>query len=541
MFFCNSHHPPIPTQDLISWVFDGPIYIDPSNPLRSISYNQARVLVRKLAAGFRKAGLKRGDGVLIHSFNDVYYSILFLGIIAAGGVFTGTNPSYSQFELSHHIKTSKSKFLISEPGNLKPLIAAADATGIPRSKIWIFDSFEHNVPQGMKSWRTLLDNEEEDWIRFDDLETSRRTPAALLFSSGTTGLPKAAILSHYNLVAQHTLVYEANPRPYQMIRLIPVPIFHAAVAPVTHTSALRAGVPTYIMRRFHLQKYLEYMQQYKVTDMLIVPPIAVALINSPLLDGPYLKSVKYGLVGAAPMNKITQARFREKLPPGVPFTQGFGMTEANSLALLTPYPEDDDTGSVGRLIPGLEAKLIDETGNDISGYEVCGELCLRGPSITPGYFENDQANAESFDRDGWFKTGDIAYCARDSKKWYVVDRKKDLIKVRGFQVAPPELEAVLLEHPEVIDAAVIGVKFPGDDSERPRAYVVTKNKDTRPTEDELKKFASSKLARYKNLTGGVRFVDIIPKNASGKILKKILREQAKMELEKLEWRPRARL
>ena len=179
--------------------------------------------------------------------------------------------------------------------------------------------------------------------------------------------------------------------------------------------------------------------------------------------------------------------------------------------------------------------MIDDQDRNISDYDVRGELCIRGPTVISGYFQNPEANAQSFDSDGWFKTGDIGYCDRETKKWYIVDRKKELIKVRGFQVAPPEIEAVLLSHPLIMDAAVIGVSLPGEgDVERPRAYVVRQpvpeSKDL--TEGQILKFAAGKLAKYKALTGGVKFTDSIPKNASGKILKRILREDAKKDIQK---------
>lgn len=178
-------------------------------------------------------------------------------------------------------------------------------------------------------------------------------------------------------------------------------------------------------------------------------------------------------------------------------------------------------------------RLIDESGNNISAYNVRGELCVRGPTVTPGYYKNQEANAQSFDEDGWFKTGDIAYCDRETRKWYIVDRRKELIKVRGFQVAPPELEAVLLSHPQVIDAAVIGITVPGATTEFPRAYVVRRQTPDgkKVTEEEIKKYVLDRLARYKELTGGVKFVGSIAKNPSGKILKRVLREDAKKEVE----------
>jgi acyl-CoA synthetase (AMP-forming)/AMP-acid ligase II len=178
-------------------------------------------------------------------------------------------------------------------------------------------------------------------------------------------------------------------------------------------------------------------------------------------------------------------------------------------------------------------RIIDGDGNDITGYDVRGELCVRGPTIIQGYFENPKANAESFDSEGFFKTGDIVYCDNKTKKWYIVDRKKELIKVRGFQVAPPELETVLLSHPHIVDAAVIGIKYPhAPEVEHPRAYVVKRPVPESHLLDEtkVKVYCGERLAKYKELTGGVKFVEAIPKNASGKILKRVLRDIAKEEL-----------
>lgn len=163
-----------------------------------------------------------------------------------------------------------------------------------------------------------------------------------------------------------------------------------------------------------------------------------------------------------------------------------------------------------------------------------GELCVRGPTVTPGYFNNPEANAISFDSDGWFKTGDIAYCDESTRKWYIIDRKKELIKVRGFQVAPPELEAVLLSHPQIVDAAVIGVSTPNiKDTEHPRAYIVRRPGDEgeKLTPEDVHRYMGKRLARYKALTGGIKFVSTIPKNASGKILKRALREDSKKDFQ----------
>ncbi|KAK5019859.1 hypothetical protein LTR16_000234 [Cryomyces antarcticus] len=417
---------------------------------------------------------------------------------------------------------------------MEPLLVAARNNGLAADEtLWVFHPLaEQRVPRGRKSWKTLLDHGEEEWVRFDDLETSKRTVVARFFSSGTTGLPKATCNTHYNLVAQHELVLEgANKRPYDIVNLYALPLFHVAVSPRTFTGSLKTGFKTYIMRRFDVEKYLEYCERYKVTDAYTVPPMAIAIMNSPFSKLYSMKSAKMGTVGAAPLRKEPVARFRALLGEGKPFTQIYGMTEASCCVTMLPYPEHDETGSVGRFLPNLDAKLVDDDGKDISAYDVEGELCIRGPTVIPGYFENPKANRESFDADGFYHSGDIGYCSSMTKLWYIVDRKKELIKVRSFQVAPPEIEGVLLDHPDIVDAAVIGVQAHEEASELPRAYVVRRPgcDATKLTEEEVKEFVGQRLAKFKRPEGGVVFVDVIPKNASGKILKRVLREQAMME------------
>ncbi|KAF2651247.1 4-coumarate-CoA ligase-like protein [Lophiostoma macrostomum CBS 122681] len=538
MPFLAEEHVPIPSKDILSWTCDGPdfdqdkpLYVDAANPSHSISAKQARSLIRKLIAGFRNAGLKAGDTVLIHSFNNIYYPILVLGIIGFGGVYTGTNPSYTAHELKHTIQASKVQFLIVEPDLLNTIIPAAKDSKIPRSRILALDISEQSLSQDNKSWRTLLDHGEEDWLSFDDESISKTTTAMLLFSSGTTGLPKPAMLSHYNLIAQHTLVFEHKPRPYDLTRLIALPMFHAATAPSTHISPLRSGHVQYIMRRFEVNAFLTFCQKYSITDLTLVPPMVTAIVSSPISTSgkqTKLASVRAALAGAAPLDKAMQARFQELLADGAPFTQIWAMTETSCFASLFYYPENDDTGSVGRFVPNIDVKLVDEEGRDISALGVRGELCVRGPTIVSGYV--GVPRDRDFDSEGYFRTGDILYCDELTKLWYIVDRKKELIKVRGFQVAPAELEGVLLAHPKVLDAAVIGVMGSDGDSELPRAYVVKKEQTEGFKEQDVMAWVEERLAKYKKLEGGVKFVESIPKTPSGKILKRMLREQAKKEL-----------
>lgn len=461
--------------------------------------------------------------------------MLVLAIIGSGACFAGTNPGYTPLELRHHVKITKAKFLICEPELLESLLQAAKDTEIPKSSIRIFNTQPNQVcPPDFQSWTELLQHGEEDWVRFDGLATCANTTAARLTSSGTTGLPKATVTSHQNLIAQHELVYGiASPqRPYEVINLFALPMFHAAVGPRVHTTALKNGEAAYVMRRFELETFLANVEKYKVTELYLVSALAVMICYSPLIEKYSLRSVRQALAGAAPLNKETQAGIRKYMSPGAPFTQVMGMTESTCILTWFDYPEDDVTGSVGRVRPGIDVKLVDDEGRDISGYDVTGELCIKGPTVIKEYFENPQANAESFDQDGFFHTGDVMYCDGRTRLWYVVDRKKEMIKVRGFQVAPPEIEGVLLTHPAIVDAAVIGVPAASEvDGEVPRAYVV-RGPNVRPeelTEADVVEYAGKALAKYKRLEGGVRFVDVIPKNASGKILKRLLREEVKKE------------
>ncbi|KAF2642995.1 putative AMP-binding enzyme [Massarina eburnea CBS 473.64] len=540
MPFFAKEHISIPTKDILTWQCEGPtydenklIYIDAADPSKSISAKEARVLIRKLIAGFRTAGVKKGDAVLIQSFNNIYYPILVLGIIGAGGIYTGTNPSYTTTELDNAIKLSKANFIITEPECLPTIKTAAQNLNIASDNILILDTQSNQqIPPGFKSWRTLLDHGEQDWHRFDDLATAQNTTAMLWFSSGTTGLPKAAQVSHYNLVAEHHIAFESRPRPYDMSRLVFLPMFHASTAPNTHVSPLRAGTTQVIMKRFDLATFFTHVEKFAVTDLILVPPIVATIVSTTLFSAAEkrtkFRNLKWVIAGAAPLDAVMQARLQTLLP--CPFTQAWAMTETTCLATGFDYPSTDDTASVGHFLPNLDVKIVDDEGVDITAFGVTGELAIRGPTVVRGYV--DVPRLRDFDSEGYFRTGDVVYADEVSGKWYIVDRKKDLIKVRGFQVAPAELEGVLLEHPDILDAAVVGVPDREAGSELPRAYVVRMNGAAGLGEREVEVWVETRLARYKRLVGGVRFVPVggIPKSPSGKILKRVLRELAKREV-----------
>jgi acyl-CoA synthetase (AMP-forming)/AMP-acid ligase II len=258
--------------------------------------------------------------------------------------------------------------------------------------------------------------------------------------------------------------------------------------------------------------------------------MVLQILSSPLATPTALRSLRNTWVGAAPLAAGPQARYKALLAPTTTFTQVWGMSETSCIATMLHYPEHDSTGSVGRLLPCMDAKLVDDAGADVTGYDVAGELCVRGPVVVKGYFDDPAANRQAWDADGFFHTGDVAVRRRENGLWYIVDRKKELIKVRGFQVAPAEIEGVLLAHPAVGDAAVIGVVGTGAQlgNELPRAYIVVK-KGCVLDELRVQTHVRERLAGYKQLVGGVRFVDAVPRNASGKILKGVLKDMAKRE------------
>ncbi|EOD43600.1 putative amp-binding enzyme protein [Neofusicoccum parvum UCRNP2] len=471
----------------------------------------------------------------------IYYPILVLGIIAAGCVFTGTNPGYTPLELEHHLRASRAQMIICEPELLSPILATSvgtdllaehHAAGTPR--ILIFDHHIHpSTPNhsphqsGYASWRTLLrPGVSRPWQRIDSLAVASTTTAMLLFSSGTSGLPKPVSLTHTNLIAQHDLAiaytspagdpHTTSQPPWRPIRRLSfLPAFHAATVPNVHVSPIRSGEVTYVLPRFAVEPVLRSIARFQITDTVIVPPCVLAVVNAPpaLLADPAcsLSSLRWARVGAAPLGKDVQARFQALLDRKIEdggtggtgwLTQIWGMTETSCLALQFAPGEGDASGSVGRPIAGLDVKVVDDEGKEVVeevvGVEgrtvIRGELCVRGPTVVPGYVD-------------------------------------ELIKVRGFQVAPPEIEAVLLAHPDVLDAAVIGVFDNTTQSELPRAYIVKRETSSeQQTRESVKKWVSQRLAKYKCLEGGVVFMEAIPKTASGKILKRVLRDMAKTEM-----------
>lgn len=329
-------------------------------------------------------------------------------------------------------------------------------------------------------------------------------------TSGTSGLPKAAVLSHYALVCQHLSI---EPAPaYEVRRLMTLPFFHIFAALFVHVLPVRSGQPLYVLPKFKLQQYVESICKFGITDTLMAPPMVHALNNSTLPLSEMLRTVRYIGVGGAPIDARAMQQLQDKLHPAATLSQVWGMTEIGA-AMLHQYPHKGHLGSIGRPLPGYEMRLVDAFGGLITADHEPGDLQVRYAGMMTGY-----KNQAPIPQGSWYSTGDIM--SRIDGRYYVVGRSKELIKVNGFQVAPAELEALLLTHPCIIDAAVIGCLRADGITEVPRAFVIRisdEGRCSRLTADEVYTFTAERLASYKRLEGGIVFVDEIPRTASGKI------------------------
>ncbi|RYP68527.1 hypothetical protein DL771_006604 [Monosporascus sp. 5C6A] len=547
----------VPNCSIQKWVFgtsfdplsDKPQFIDAERPdTHFLSQADYRLWSKRIALGLQKAGLKPGDRVLLFSGNNMFTPVVFMGILMAGGIFTGANPSFVARELAYQLKDSGASLLIAADTSMDIALEAAGQAGLPKGRVYSFDATALDPSPGGKSsevrhWTELLAPKEEaanfDWVEPADPKT---TVCCLNYSSGTTGVPKGVITTHYNYVANGAgVIYTASLRPdYEDWRqrsreLCFLPLYHAYGQTFFTCNFPKVSIPVYIMASFNFEKMLQYIERFRINSITAVPPIVVALAKHPLSRKYDLSSIESIGCGAAPLGQEISDEVVKLWPVGaVTVRQGWGMTELTCSATAWDPNIISKSGSVGELSPNCKARIMKVDGSgEITTANEPGEFWVSGPTLMRSYWNKPEATKETIavDADGtrWLKTGDIAYIERygEGGLWHIVDRLKELIKVKGNQVAPAELEAVLLENKGVTDVAVVGVTINGE--EAPRAYVVP-NSAVKQSEKDIAKWMESKAVRYKWLLGGVKFVDAIPKNPSGKILRRALRDQAAKEV-----------
>ncbi|OQO15166.1 hypothetical protein B0A48_00548 [Cryoendolithus antarcticus] len=542
----------IPATDVLSYVFpegtrpsDQPIWIDADNTSNSLSPAQLLQWVKRLGVGLDRLGIGQDEAVMMYSSNHIFIPVAYLGIAGSGRIFTGCNPAYGVNETKFQLENTGARLVFVEPKFLDIVLQAADKAKFPRDRIYLFDDKPLQAQNGVKDWRSMLGSEQESkgwqWRRMSAKDSKTRT-AALNYSSGTTGLPKGVQISHQNVIANvEQSIYMRNleqPAGESVAErwLGFLPLYHAYGQLWSITAAAITRTPVYYMRAFNYIEWLSHIQNHRITHIQTAPPILVMLAKRPETQKYDLSSLINVLCGAAPLSKELQNEVSEKC--NLKVVQTWGMTEVTCSCLHVPGHRDDRSGSVGFIDPNSEMKLIDEEGKEVGPGER-GEIHVRGPNVCIGYWRNEKATKETFDDEGFLRTGDVA--VRDENGWFwIVDRKKELIKVKGFQVAPAELEAVLLEHPDVADAAVVAMQ--GEHEELPRAYVVLKDESKgKVSEKDIQQWTAKQVAKHKQLTGGVKLIDEVPKSPSGKIQRKVMRDMAKRDADELASQLKAKL
>jgi acyl-CoA synthetase (AMP-forming)/AMP-acid ligase II len=500
--------PEIPDEDLASFTLartgdlgDKPALIDgPSG--RTITYAELDEQTAALAGALAGRGIVKGDVVAIYLPNLPEYAVIFHGVIRANATNTTANPLYTSHELAHQLTDSGAKLLFTIPDFLETARKAADEVGL--SDIVLVGESDGEEPTLAELLAEGGDLPEIDIDPEKDL-------AVLPYSSGTTGLPKGVMLSHRNLIANVLQTGGTIPVSEEDTSIGCLPFFHIYGMTVIMNLGLHSGATIVTMPRFDLEGYLGLIEEHTVTILYVVPPIALGLAKHPAVEDADMSSVRMIMSGAAPLGDELAKAVAKRT--GAPTIQGYGMTELSPVSHVAPI-DSQKGGSIGPPLAGTECRIVDpESGEDTDR----GELWVRGPQVMQGYLNNEEETQSTIDSDGWLHTGDVA--EMDDEGYYsIVDRLKELIKYKGFQVPPAELEAILINHPGVADCAVIGV--PDEEAgEIPKGFVVVSDDDV--TDDELMAFVAEKVSPQKKLRQ-IERIDEIPKSAAGKILRREL-------------------
>ncbi|RID51680.1 hypothetical protein BRARA_H02327 [Brassica rapa] len=464
----------------------------------------------------RDMGIRRGDVVLILSPNSISIPLVCLSVMSLGAVVTTANPLNTASEISRQVADCNPKLAFATPDQA-PKLAASGAISVVLTEE---DEERVGSTLGVRVVGSLSEMmKKKPSERRVRNRVNRDETAMLLYSSGTTGRSKGVIISHGNLIA-HVARYIAEPLEPNQTFLCTVPLFHTFGLLNYALATVALGSTVVILRKFDLHGMMAAVEKYRATTLVLVPPILVAMINgSDLIKARYdLTLLKTVRSGGAPLSKEVTESFLEKYPT-VDIFQGYALTESNSSGASTDSVEESKRhGAVGLLSSGVEARVVDPDTGRIMGVNQTGELWLKGPAITKGYYRNEEATKETINTEGWLKTGDLC-CIDDDGFVFILDRLKELIKYKAYQVPPAELEGLLLTHPEIVDAAVI--PFPDREvGQLPMAYIVRKT-GSLLSEKSLMEFVAKQVAPYKRVRK-VAFVSSIPKNPSGKILRKDL-------------------
>ncbi|KAK7991613.1 hypothetical protein PG988_000407 [Apiospora saccharicola] len=553
------HHDPhfadleIPALDLLTLLFDSPyslaqddspVHVEAANPANKLTKADLRRFSEQVAHGLRThygigANGPSRDVVTVIGYGQILLPAVFYGVIAAGGVFSAASPSSTVAELSRQISQAKSGLVICGSEHIDVATKAAAQCNLTARNVSVLDSTSRSL-HSVVGKVEVISGSRLPWARVTDRQALRDSLIVILWSSGTTGLPKGVMLSHQNLVAETfiTSVYNRHWALEQSKRGWPYPPSSIALwrtclqatSPASGGTSL--GRCTRVAQSFW-PDLLQYAKQFKITAFYTVPSIFLRISKAPEVTDQF-SYLAGAVTGAAPMDGKLQQSANKKLGAAAGAAapqlqqmlgQTWGLSETTGAVTAVPAGESDDTGSIGSILPTIQLRLVDEQFQDVKpGRE--GELVIKGPVVTRGYYGNPAATRDAF-CDGWFCSGDIGVMRNG--KFYVVDRKKELLKYKGLQVAPAEIEGLLVEHPLIKEAAVIGLPDPSA-GDLPCAFVVPEEGGGL-TAAGVKKYVADQMAPNNQLRGGVLFVDEIPKNAIGKLLRRELRERAKKKLQ----------
>ncbi|KAI5359799.1 putative AMP-dependent synthetase/ligase, AMP-binding, AMP-binding enzyme domain, ANL [Septoria linicola] len=545
----------IPNVDIWAFMFDRKdrdfaddkiIYRSATNPSRSYTYTEIKAAATAFGEGLCNLwDWQRGDVLNIYAPNDVDVGPVIFGVFFAGGIVSPANPGYSSDELAFQLKNSGTKAIVTTKAFLPAAMKAAKDAGIDQDRVILLGE-EKDETHRVKHWTNIRKTSGAQRYRRRKVKDPSRDLAFLVYSSGTTGLPKGVMLSHSNIVADLTQIAGSVGTAYRSgdDKILGVlPFFHIyGLTGLVH-QPLHRGVELVVMPAFDLKLFLDTIQTHKITFIYVAPPVIVRLARDEMVRNYDLSSVKMITSGAAPLTRELVDTVHKKY--NIKINQAYGLSETSPMTHTQPWDEwYSSVGSVGKIFPNMLARYVSAEGKELGPGET-GELWMAGPNIFQGYWKNDAATQDSVevvDGHRWFKTGDVGF-QDEHHNFYITDRVKELIKYKGFQVAPAELEGKLMDHPLVNDIAVIGVEDKEQHTEVPRAYIVHAKlgKDAGDTTtglptgsaqqdaQDIIDWTAKKVANHKRLRGGIRFIEEIPKSASGKILRRVLKERVKTE------------
>eukprot|EP00276_Gloeochaete_wittrockiana_P000579 CAMPEP_0184671244 /NCGR_PEP_ID=MMETSP0308-20130426/85381_1 /TAXON_ID=38269 /ORGANISM="Gloeochaete witrockiana, Strain SAG 46.84" /LENGTH=532 /DNA_ID=CAMNT_0027118329 /DNA_START=109 /DNA_END=1704 /DNA_ORIENTATION=+ len=486
---------------------------------QALTFSDVDRLIRCVGSGLLRIGLRKGEVVALYAPNCIEYPVIFHAVASIGGVLTTANPLSTAEELASQLRDSNARFLISSKLIIDKALKASHSSRVEQVFCLGVSAAEaQQMGSGAQAFAALW---EDDGSCFLPASINAEADLCVLpYSSGTTGGPKGVELTHRNLIANVAQTTDSKMVPFgeSDVVLGLLPFFHIYGMQCIMNGVLRNCSTIVVMGKFEALELLRVLQTYSVTVAFLVPPIILFLAKHPLVSKFSLPNLRFIMSGAAPLGDDLARATQTRLNCTV--RQGYGMTELSPVSHILPLERKHNLGSIGILVPNTLAKIVDVSSGQSLGPDQVGELCIKGPQVMRGYLNNLEATEFTLDGDGYLHTGDIAYVGDDGL-FFVVDRLKELIKYKGFQVAPAELEALLISHPRISDAAVVPV--PDEESgEVPRAFVV--RVDPQLSEQEVSEYVSSRAAPYKWLRGGVVFIEAIPKSASGKVLRRQLRD-----------------